>query len=203
MANICNGILVILAFAFIPLLINSAISDYFVNGQIISAEAYSSYIASVRTFYERAGSQLGDYGLYLDSQVACYIQPCKNYLAFADCVSSLKEKSDDTLIDDFVVHDKKLMLVFLKLEEYSYECSDEFMITNLCGNTIEVHQRGSTVVKSSFRIRNLMQPSDSQIRFLDVSTLCSGEYDIWYVINSRGQKFIAFVKPFLIVNSQC
>ncbi len=176
--------------------------------EIITLKEFKVYNDEVTNSYSSIG-QIPNYNVALQNSIRMYIYPCKNELTYSECLKNQKanpfffESADKITNETFVLINENLIQLFLFTEEYSYKCSDEFMIMDLCGNYIEIHRNQSSDTLSFFKLTQQLDPRTTRPVFLNIASLCSGEYEVWYVINSRGSKNVACVKPFLLINSNC
>lgn len=176
--------------------------DYFELSR--NTPAYKEYKTAINKKYIGMSFQKDNYSIFESDTIQTLIHPCRFFGSFSECRKGLEgETVFESSEQNFVLKTDRVVPLYFKLSEYSYECSDEFMIKDKCGTMFEIHRRFNTEVLYRENINSIIKPNETNFVYFILDILCSGEYEIWYIIESRGDKFIQHIIPFYLINENC
>lgn len=126
-------------------------------------------------------------------QIKIIIDPCKSNQF---CCEDLAICSFENLN----IISKKDLEVAIMLNTFIPICENEF--EGKCGTFLEIHMPGNPLILEKKQL-TFYYSSGFKTLFLSSKGLCSGKYEIWFVIRMRGKNYILYVKPFNVLFPSC
>ena len=78
-----------------------------------------------------------------------------------------------------------------------------------CGTYLEIHQAqqvNSTAYLNVITDIPLMQGDTDggyKTAYMDTTSLCFGDYEVWWVVRTRSGPYVQFIRPFSVISPSC
>lgn len=154
-------------------------------------------------FYQKYADLLAsNYSIDIPSPDEYYISIYVN-----PCVGQTEElcegnASPGTLSDEYAIKATNDLLVAWYMNNYIFQCGNEFKDLDSCGTFLEIHRPFDVSIIEDVR---LSKNSIEKIEFTYLSTkkLCAGKYEIWFVFRTRIGNILQYIKPFFVEFPGC
>jgi hypothetical protein len=201
---------------------------HLLKGSVIDSDYYpmpgtSTYYSFLKTDYNFRNATISEYSgpnipPSLVMTISIMLDPCRDLIraggrAHNCCIDTGPADCQDNNDIQGGLYSKDLRISYFMANAISI-CAGYFADDANCGTYLEVHYKtdvyeGTNVIKNRNTVLWDLELDEGdtlygyKAAYIDVSSLCAGLYEIWWVIRTRSGPYVIYTKEMNIVSPSC